>query len=127
MSITCNENVNCEWSYDYAYGSVYRFYPNEGYALWRDNEEGNLDEETGEPMCYWHQILTDKPEEYALHIWAKLIDETMIDYTPQQVSNSDIMTLGLDDDNGNNSQITKKIPSTYIDENGIERDKRGIY
>lgn len=120
-----NENVIYDVWHDW-----HRFRPKDGYALWRDDEEGNLDEETGEPLCYWITILCPNEtiaNKRALHIWAKLIDETMIDYTQQQVSNSDIMTLGLDDDNGNNSQITKKIPSTYIDENGIERDKRGIY
>lgn len=118
MSIVCNENVNCEWSYDYAYGSVYRFYPDEGYALWRDNEEGNLDEETGEAMCYWHQILTDKPEEYAPHIWAVLIDETMEEFGKE--NEAGVMTLDLDDEE-------EEVSHTYVDKNGVVRNKKGVY
>lgn len=54
------------------------FYPEPGYAMWRDNEEGNLDE-NGNPYCYWLQYncLKQYSESEAPHIWAKLIDETM--------------------------------------------------
>lgn len=73
--MTLNEHVtvNTELS-QYAY----RFYPDEGYVLWRDDELENLDE-NGQPYCYWRSI--DVPvracEELAPHIFAKLIDDTM--------------------------------------------------
>lgn len=82
MSIICNENVSCEfmWSHTIPSGVTYdryKFLPADGYALWRDNEEGNIDPETGEPWCYWWEIESINAEEDAPHIWAKLIDDTM--------------------------------------------------
>ena len=57
---------------------VDKFYPEEGYAIWRDNEEGNLDE-NGNPFIYYYQYNCQKrfSESEAPHIWAKPIDETM--------------------------------------------------
>lgn len=69
-----NPNVNVDTSHT----SFDRFTPAEGYALWRDNEEGNLDE-NGKPIIYSLQMLVPKSRsaETAPHIWARLIDETM--------------------------------------------------
>lgn len=59
--------------------SIYvdKFYPEEGYAMWRDNELGNLDE-NGNPMIYYYQYNCQKrfSESEAPHIWARLIDDT---------------------------------------------------
>ena len=57
---------------------VDRFYPAEGYALWRDDEEGNLRAD-GEPvMCYGTYYCQKRfSEAQAPHIRAKLIDETV--------------------------------------------------
>ena len=57
---------------------VDKFYPEEGYAIWRDNEEGNLDE-NGNPFIYYYQYNCQKrfSESEAPHIRAKLIDKTM--------------------------------------------------
>ena len=54
------------------------FYPEEGYAIWRDNELGNLDDD-GNPIIYYRHYYCQKrfSESEAPHIWAKLIDETM--------------------------------------------------
>lgn len=78
MSIMCNENVSCSAVFTSSVGTRYKFTPAEGYALWRDNEEGNLDE-NGEPYCYWYAIYEwdEAAAEIAPHIWAKLIDDTM--------------------------------------------------
>ena len=75
MSIVLNPNVNLDTNYS-QYAD--KFTPDEGYALWRDNETGNLDE-NGNPICYWLIITSLKrnTEAYAPHIHAKLIDETM--------------------------------------------------
>ena len=58
--------------------TLYRFTPEDGYVLWRDNETDNLDE-NGAPLCYWRGISATgtQVEDYAKHIWAKLIDDTM--------------------------------------------------
>lgn len=73
--MTLNPNVNVDTTV-----SQYtdKFTPDEGYALWRDNEEGNLDE-NGNPYQYYYQMRIQKSRsaEWAPHIWAKLIDETM--------------------------------------------------
>lgn len=55
-----------------------RFYPAEGYALWRDDEPGNLDE-NGEPMIYYLNYYCQKRFSSAQvsHIHAKRITETM--------------------------------------------------
>lgn len=72
--MTPNPNVNVDTEYSTL---AVRFYPDEGYALWQDDEEGNLDE-NGNPMQYYHQKIIRKvaAENAAPHIWAKLIDET---------------------------------------------------
>lgn len=73
MILNPNVNVDTESS---AY--VDKFYPDDGYALWQDDEEGNLDE-NGQPLQYYLQknIRKIASEAAAPHIWAKLIDETM--------------------------------------------------
>ena len=122
MNIVCNEHVRCELEIHGTYNDLYQFLPDEGYALWRDNETGNIDPETGEPWCYWLAIgATDTEiESFAPHIWAKLIDETMEvfgDAEPEQpVMKARRMAL-----------VAKEPSSTYIDENGVERDKKGVY
>lgn len=73
--MTLNPNVNVDTTLSQVSD---KFYPDNGYALWWDEEEGNLDE-NGEPICYWLSMHIPKrySEERAPHIWAKLIDETM--------------------------------------------------
>lgn len=81
MTLNPHVNVNTEYS-----PYVDRFTPDEGYALWRDNETGNLDE-NGNPQCYWLTMNIQKrvSEAYAPHIWARLIDDTMEVYgTPSK-------------------------------------------
>ena len=46
MNIVCNEHVRCELEIHGTYNDLYQFLPDEGYALWRDNETGNIDPET---------------------------------------------------------------------------------
>lgn len=97
------------------------FYPEEGYAIWRDNEEGNLDE-NGEPYQYYLQYncLKRFSESEAPHIWAKLIDDTMEVYG--KVNQPEVMALGLEDE-----ETTATSSHTYVDENGVERQKKGVY
>lgn len=70
-----NEHVNVDTEYNQY---VDKFTPNDGYALWRDDEESNLDE-NGNPLCYWKQLQIQKriSESIAPHIWARLIEEGM--------------------------------------------------
>ena len=127
MSIVCNEHVICTFESSVTVNGItlnrYRFTADDGYALWKDNEEGNLDE-NGEPYCYWYGITSGHPEEDAHHIWAKLIDETMEifgDTEPEQpVMKARMMKMSLSSEPDEESH-------TYIDENGVEREKRGIY
>lgn len=122
-NIICNENVFCNVEVVGKYHTMYQFTPTNGYALWRDNEEGNLDE-NGEPMCYWFSIsaLDTEVEEFAQHIWAKLIDETMEVFG--DVSNQpEVATFGL----RRGAEVEEEPSHTYIDENGVERDKKGVY
>lgn len=102
------------------------FYPEDGYALWEDDEETNLNPETGEPLCYWLQIRYPKTwqgnpysEQRAPHIWAKLIDETMEVFNTG--NQTQVMTLSLDD------EPAAPVSHTYIDENGVEKPKKGVY
>lgn len=126
--IACNEHVRCEvmWEGMGATGGTrYSFLPDDGYALWRDNETGNIDPETGEPWCYWTSIdcWDDTAAEYASHIWAKLIDETMEifgDTDPNEPEVAMFSTRGR-------SVEPEEDSHTYIDENGVERPKRGVY
>lgn len=85
---------------------VDKFYPDEGYAMWRDNEEANLDE-NGQPMQYYLQYNCQKrfSESEAPHIWAQLIDDTMEVY----------------------GRPSNPEAATYTDENGVEREKKGVY
>lgn len=57
---------------------VDKFYPEEGYAIWRDDELGNLDE-NGNPIIYYYQYNCQKSRSAAKapRIWARLIDDTM--------------------------------------------------
>lgn len=54
------------------------FTPDEGYALWRDNEDGNLDN-CGNPVRYSLMMIIQKSfsEEWSSNIHARLIDTTM--------------------------------------------------
>lgn len=96
------------------------FTPDDGYALWDDTETDNLDE-NGEPMLYWLTMMIQKShsEERAPHIWAKLIDYTMEVYG--KPDKPEIMRATLSNENDNN------VSNTYIDENGVERPKKGVY
>lgn len=69
-----NKNVNLDTSF----AGYDRFYPDDGYALWDDTEEGNLDEVTGEPLCYFKAICMNKAntENKCEHIKARQADET---------------------------------------------------
>ena len=55
------------------------FYPEEGYALYEDDETTNMDPETGEILCYWKHLACFKTETESRipHIFAKLIEEGM--------------------------------------------------
>ena len=119
-----NEHVNVDTELSHV---ADKFYPDDGYALWMDDEEGNIDPDTGEPNMYWLQINVPKSmsEACAPHIWAKLIDETMEVYgkTPEQpVMKARASTMSL---RGPGKEV--EASHTYIDENGVERDKRGVY
>lgn len=128
MNIVCNENVTVKVNSTGTFPNGtpwtrYEFYPSDGYALWRDNEIGNIDPETGEPWCYWLSIaaMDNEVEEFASHIWAKLIDETMEvfgDTEPEQP----VMKARTF------RAVSRNEPSgTYIDKNGVEREKKGVY
>lgn len=116
--MTLNPNVNVDTTV-----SQYtdKFYPDEGYALWRDNEEGNLDE-NGQPMQYYLQYRCQKrfSESEAPHIWAKLIDETMEVFG--NVGTPEVATYGL-----RRTVEPAEVSHTYIDENGVEQPKKGVY
>lgn len=73
--MTLNPNVNVNTT---AYENADEFTPDEGYALWDDTEETNMDED-GNPIVYSLVMIVPKrhSETLAPHIWAKLIDETM--------------------------------------------------
>lgn len=122
MNIVCNEHVRCELELHGTYQDLYQFLPDNGYALWRDNETGNIDSDTGEPWCYWLSIgSTDSEvESFAPHVWAKLIDDSMMDYSKLS-SESKVLKMRAV------SLPDSEILDTYIDENGIEQTKRGIY
>ena len=111
-----NEHVLVDTSYE----SWDTFYPEAGYAIWRDNEEGNLDE-NGQPYQYYLQYICIKrfSESEAPHIWAKLIDETMEVFG--NVNQPAVMALDLDDEE------PAEPSHTYIDENGVEQMKKGVY
>lgn len=72
MTLNPNVNVDTETSQ-----SADIFTSDEGYALWRDNETGNLDE-NGNPICCWltYRIPKKVSESYAPHIWAKPLSDT---------------------------------------------------
>ena len=112
-----NPNVNVDTT-----SNIYvdTFYPDEGYALWMDNEEGNLDE-NGEPVFYWLQYNCQKrfSESEAPHIWAKLIDETMEVFG--NVGTPEVATFNL------RRTAPTETSHTYIDENGVEQMKKGVY
>lgn len=73
MMLNPNVNVNTT---EYENADV--FTPDDGYALWDDTEEGNLDE-NGSPLCYWLTMIIPKRffESFAPHLWARLIEPGM--------------------------------------------------
>lgn len=118
--MTLNPNVNIDTGLN-PYAD--HFYPDEGYALWRDNEDGNLDD-GGQPLQYVLQINIPKNQSAAAasHIWAKLIDETMESfYTPPAAA------YGMRRMAAAESAETTETSHTYTDENGVEREKKGVY
>lgn len=121
--MTLNEHVNVDHT---RFEKADVFTPDEGYALWRDDEEGNLDE-NGEPLCYWLTYIIQKShsEEYAPHIWAKLIDETMEVFgkTPEtETAAATPMKARM-----MTASVQTEESHTYIDENSVERQKKGVY
>lgn len=122
MNIMCNENVFYEIAIQNNVGTQYKFYPADGYALWQDNEIGNLDE-NGQPHCYWYAIhcWDEAAAESAPHIWAKLIDETM-EVFGKIPGQPEVATYGL----RNTAEDTEE-SHTYVDENGVVRQKKGVY
>lgn len=119
--IQTNEHINVSTNQTYGY---VEFTPDEGYAMWDDTEIGNIDEETGEPICYWLTIICPNEQsaiESAPHIWAKLIDETMEVYgkVPGQ---PEVATYGL-----RKTANDTEESHTYVDENGVVRQKKGVY
>lgn len=73
--MTLNEHVNVDTTLSESYD---KFTPDEGYALWRDDMQSNIDED-GNPKHYYKQMLIGKTrsESVAPHIWARLIEEGM--------------------------------------------------
>ena len=73
--MTLNEQVNVNTTQS-QYADI--FTPDDGYALWRDNEDGNIDE-NGNPFIFSLQMRVPKTisETYAPHIRAKENDDTM--------------------------------------------------
>ena len=71
MNVTLNEHVTIDTEKS-AYTD--HFYPEDGYALYEDNNESNMDE-NGNIICYWKHLACRKEqtEEYAPHVFAKLI------------------------------------------------------
>lgn len=110
--MTLNEHVNVNTQVS-EYTDM--FTPDDGYALWRDNQEGNIDE-NGEPMQYYLKMRIQKShsEEYSYHILAKLIDETMYIFENTEYQMGKMRS-------------TEPVSHTYIDENGIERQKKGVF
>lgn len=108
-----NEHVNLDTTTS-EYTDI--FTPDEGYALWRDDEVNNLDPETGEPFRYWLTMRIQKKisESWAPHIFAKLIDDTM------EVFGKPNQQIGK-------LRSSEPVSHTYIDENGVERQKKGVY
>lgn len=120
--IETNEHVN--YTVNSIYGFV-EFKPDDGYAMWMDDEEENLDE-NGEPMCYWLTIgcpNESRAIERAPHIWAKLIDETMEVFGDTDPNEPEVATFSM----RGRSVEPEEDSHTYIDENGVERPKRGVY
>ncbi len=105
-----NPNVHVDTGYN-RYVDLY--YPDEGYALWRDNDESNLDPE-GQPLQYSFrlQIQKNASGEAAPHIRARQIDETM------QICSRRYQPEGL--------PFTEEA-GTYLDAAGQEQEKRGVY
>lgn len=133
LNLQLNEHVNA--TYD-EYGVT--FTPDNAYALWNDTEETNLDE-NGNPYQYYLQLFVQMrfAEEDAPHIWAKLIDETMEVYGKTDPNQPELMsvdepvvmkarTMSLRS-SADSSANTQETSHTYIDENGIERPKKGVY
>ena len=117
--MTLNPNVNIDTGLN-PYAD--HFYPDEGYALWRDNEDGNLDE-IGQPLQYVLQINIPKNQSQAAasHIWAKLIDETMESFYTPPVAAYSMRRMAVP------AADTTETSHTYTDENGVEREKKGVY
>ena len=76
MKLNPNVTIDLE-----SYNLSAHFYPAEGYALYEDDEESNMNPETGEIICYWKHLscLKTEVEDRAPHIWAKLIEPDITD------------------------------------------------
>lgn len=117
--MTLNEHV---WVDTTSSALTDRFYPENGYALYEDDDASNINPETGEILCYWTSISYRKinSEERAPHIFAKLIDETMQVFG--NVNQPAVMALSLEDETD-----TTATSHTYIDENGVEKPKTPVF
>ena len=74
MNLNLNEHVNVDSNFLFGV----KFIPDDGYALWRDDMTGNLDE-NGQPIHYYLSMICGRSqaETIAPHIFARLIDDTM--------------------------------------------------
>ena len=87
-----NPNVNVDTSHP----SFDKYTPADGYELWRDNEEGNLDE-NGQPLSYMKTMYVPKAasEDFTSHIQAHKIGDTMTE-TEMKAQAYDILTGGIE-------------------------------
>ena len=95
---TCNPNVNCAYlrTNPLTGSQWFEFTPDENYAIWLDDETGNLDE-NGNPIAYsWAKqypfTSQEQLDEYATHVWARLIDDTMEIYGGNDEPDVEIMS-----------------------------------
>ena len=70
--VKLNEHVNVNTAAS-AYTDI--FTPDEGYGLWRDDEAGNLDENSQPMVCYEvYRCQKKVSAQQAPHVWAKRLE-----------------------------------------------------